>query len=239
MGFSDRFRARDRHFEAILEKELLVPTLDTGQEPGVDVLEEGREIPFVLVLDEDGNPVLPAFTSEAALARWIPERQAYIALQGNVLVEMLAGSDWDRMVVDGADRNAFAITRSAAQRLIGAVAHSVSADATFLIGQPADAPPDQIVSDLRVACKGNEAIAEAYLYQFQIVERDESPYLAVGLLLEPATSTDEFKRIAKSISDEVGFQEWGYEFVDFHPLEGELLDSARSSGSEILRRASE
>ena len=237
MRFLDRSRGSSPTPDGILEKELLVPTLDIGQEPRVEVLEEDREIPFVLVLDEDGRPVLPAFTSEEALARWRPQRTAYVALQGKVLVEMLAESDWDRMVVDDADGDAFAITRSAAQRLIGVVAYSVSASASFRIGQPANAPPDRLVRDLRIACENEPAITEAYLYQFQIVERDASPHLAVGLLLQPAIGEEEFRRIAKAISDEVGFQEWGYEFLEFHPLEGQLLASARSSGSEILRRA--
>jgi len=234
--FLDRFRG-SRLVDDILEKELLVPTLDTGRVPGVEVLDEDRVIPFVLVPDEDGRSVLTAFTSEEALTRWSPQRTPYVALQGKVLVEMLAGSDWDRMVVDGADGHGFAITRSAALRLVGVAAHSLSPGAAFRIGQPANAPPDQLVRDLRNACESQPAISEAFLYQFQIVERDESPHLAVGLLLQPATGEDEFRRIAKAISDEVESQRWGYEFIDFHPLEGQLLANARSCGCELLRRA--
>jgi hypothetical protein len=151
------------------------------------------------------------------------------------LFEMLARSDWDRMVIDGADRDAIAITRSAARRLIGVVAYSVP-EGSFRIGQPAREPPDGFVDGLRGACECEPAIAEAYLYQFQIVEREEPPQLTVGLRLQPSAAEGEYKRLAESINGGVNPQRWGYESLDYHLLEGELLDTVRSSEPVILKR---
>jgi SseB protein N-terminal domain len=71
MGFLDRFRG-SRGPDEILERQLLVPTAETWREPGSWVLDEDTDVPFVVMADHEGRPVLPAFTSEAALVRWMP-----------------------------------------------------------------------------------------------------------------------------------------------------------------------
>lgn len=234
MGFLDRFRGAKPAPDEVLRQELLVPVPDAGQR-GPEMLEEDREISFLVVEDEFGL-VLPAFTSEKALARWKPQGSAYVALQGKVLVEMLAESEWHRMVIDGADPAAFAITRSAALRLLGSTSNSVPAGSTFRIGQPAQRPPDGLVDVLRSACEREPTVEEAYLYQFQIVERDESPYMTVGLRLHPLVEEPEAGRIAQSIGGKVEPHEWGYEFLEIQLLDDQLLDAARSNGVVILRR---
>lgn len=165
-----------------------------------------------------------------------PQGSAYVALPGRALVEMLAGSDWDRMVVDGADPTAFALTRSDAGRLVGAAVLSVGAGSAYRIGQPAQPPPDGLVEGLRSACEREPEVLEAYLYQFQIVERDEPPHLALGVRLSPSVGEPEVRRVAQSIVGLVEPARWGYEFLDFHPLDGELLEAARANGTALLQR---
>ena len=104
----------------ILDRELLVLTLG-DEEPqvplGRSTLEGTVVFSFVLVTDYEGLPVLPVFTSEAALLRWRPEGSRYVALQGSVLVGLLAKNDWDRIVVDTGSPDAFLIDRSEAVKL--------------------------------------------------------------------------------------------------------------------------
>lgn len=190
----------------------------------------------MLLQDEDGRAVLPAFTSESALRRWSPEGSRYIGLQGQALVEMLAGSDWDRIVVDLADPEPVAITRSAAMEPVGTVAYSAPAGSTFVIGQPAQAPPDGLVSNVRRACFGEAAVDEAFLYQFGVLERDELPHLTIGVRLHAEVDQAEKGRIAQSIGRAADPPSWGYEFVDFQFLEGEMLDTVRSEATAIFRR---
>lgn len=96
---------------------LLVPTSNTQELKGWRVLPEDQDIPLLLVKDEDGNDVLPAFSSEAALLRWKPAGSAYVGLEGHILIELLARSSWDRIVIDGADPEELVITKSDALRL--------------------------------------------------------------------------------------------------------------------------
>jgi hypothetical protein len=237
MGFLDRLRSREPTPDEILEGELLVATPYLDREPGVvEFAGEDRQISVVTVVDEAGLQVLPAFTSEEALARWKPEGSPYVALPAEVLIEILAGSEWDRMVVDGQDEHGFVVTRSAARQLVGVTARFVPEGSSFRIGLPAEPPPEGLVEALRTACEREPALAEAYLYQFQIVEEDESPYLAIGLRLEPAADPSEAARVARSITREVNPPAWGYEFLEIHPLDDELLEAARSNGIPILHR---
>jgi SseB protein N-terminal domain len=120
VGFLRRSSRSNVRVEELLEQQLLVPTPDTGEPPrGSRRLEEDRDFDLVLVADDEGRPVLPAFTSEEALARWIPEGSRYVALPGRLLLELMVEHGWDRLVVDGADAHGVAITRAAAARSLG------------------------------------------------------------------------------------------------------------------------
>ena len=234
MGLRRRPLRKGAEPDKILRRELLVPIPDTGR------IEIGRrrtlgvdeELAFVVVEDDEGRTVLPAFTSERELARWRPEGSPYIALEGQVVIEMLAVSEWDRVVIDGAGASPIGMTRSAARELVGATSRSVSPGSTSLIGQPAEAPPEALVEALRAICSRPE-IAEAWLYQFQIVEQDDSPHMALGVLLKPTIDESEVDALLQSFGAEIRPALWGYEFLDLHPLSGELLDSARSNGIPI------
>lgn len=216
----------------LLRCELLVPIPDTGRvEIGSRMLDEREELSFVVVEDDEGRTVLPAFTSELELTRWKPEGSPYIALVGRVLVEILAASDWDRIVVDGAGASPVAMTRSAARELVGVEVRSIAPGSSYLIGQPAEPPPDGLVEKLQSVCR-REEISEAYLYQFQIVGED-MPHLALGVLLERVADDSEVYAVIQALNAQIEPTRWGYEFLDLHPLTGELLDAARSNGIVI------
>lgn len=233
MGFLDRFRQSSAATKRVMEQFLLVPRPDAGQESGFRVTEDGEELSFLVLADDQGLLVLPAFTSEQALARWKPEGSHYVALRGKVLVELLAGSEWDRMVVDGADVTAFAITRSDARRLAGVTHRWVPAESSVRIGHPAKPPPNELVEALLRACEHERLVLEAYLYQFQVVGVDESPYLTIGLRLRPSADTTDTDRVSRSITKQIEPARGGYEFVDLHILDEDLLDMVQANGPPI------
>jgi len=233
MGLLDRFRRSNASTDGVMERELLVPTPDTGHELGVRLLEEAEEVPFVVLQDDEGRLVLPAFTSEEALNRWKPGGSHYIGLQGKILIELLAKSEWDRMVVDGADARARAITRADARRIVRITSLSLPAG-SVRIGHPANPPPDELVRALVRACERENAVSEAYLYQFQHVELDERPHLAIGLQLGRSADEPDAHEIARSITEHVDPERWGHEFIDIHFLEGDLLEVVRANGPPVF-----
>ena len=238
MGFLDRLKRDSR---ARLQdgdgRVLLVPTPDTGQEPrGPRVLAETEEVSFIVVQDEDGRSVLPVFTSEEAFLRWKPEGSSYVGLPERVLVEILAGSDWHRMVVDGADEDALVITREAARELIGAAHYVVPGGSVLLIGQPAQAPPAGLIDAVRAACERRPAVAEGYLYQMAIVDRDEVPHLAIGLRLDSSLDDEAVRTLVDAVGSEVQPRLWGLDFIDFQVLDDDMLAEVQSSGPPVFRR---
>lgn len=236
MGFLGRFRRSNLSADDFMDRELLVPTPDTGRELGVGVLEHDEEMALVVVRDDEGRIVLPAFTSEDALNRWSPEGSYYIGLKAKVLVELLAKSEWDRMVVDGADATAFAITRSDARRLAGVTRRWIPEGSSMRIGHAAKPPPGELVEALVRACERERLVLEAYLYQFQVVDMDERPYLTVGLRLRPSADVTDTERVSRSIANQIVPARWGYEFIDIHFLDGDLLDMVQANGPPFFSR---
>jgi type III secretion system (T3SS) SseB-like protein len=55
-----------------MEQFLLVPTPDTAEHSGLREVLAGKELRLLVLWDDEGLPVLPAFTSEEALTRWSP-----------------------------------------------------------------------------------------------------------------------------------------------------------------------
>jgi hypothetical protein len=236
VGFLARFRRSGaRAGDDLRERMLLVPAPESAAEPaGLQVLEEERELSFVVVADEAGRQVLPAFTSEDELRRWQPGGSRYVALQGKDLVEILARSEWDRMVIDGAGPDARVLTREDAARSLAPASYTVPAGTMMLVGQPADAPPDELVRGLRDACEREPAVSEAYLYQVAMPERDEPPHLTVGLRLATGADAEDASRIVQSLGQEVRPEAFGYAFLDFQLLDDDMLETARSAGLAVL-----
>ena len=98
-----------------LSEPLLVLTPPVGDMPTrLGQVEQPSTIDVVLVTDQEGHVVLPAFTSEATLLRWRPEGSHYAQVGGNVLLSLLAHSDWSRIVVDPGSSEAFEVSRGEA-----------------------------------------------------------------------------------------------------------------------------
>jgi SseB protein N-terminal domain/SseB protein C-terminal domain len=237
VSFLRRLRGSRPDPDEILDGVLLVATPDSGgREPGTRMLEQDEDFEFVLVSDDEGRTVLPAFTSEDALRRWQPQESSYVGLPGRVLVELLAESDWDRIVVDGADATAFEIPRSAARELLGVATHTMPAGTTLLVGQPATPPPAGLTETLRRACEREPRIVSAYLFQMAILESDEDPRLAVGLELDRLLDEAEAATLVQAVGDAVEPAQWGYDFLDFHLLAGEMLEQVASATPAVYRR---
>lgn len=225
--------SRRRDPDDLLRTELLVPIPDTGAlEVGRRVLEEAEDVTFVIVEDPEGRLVLPAFTSERELQRWKPQGGPYIGLEGRVLIEFLAASECDRIVIDGAGAEPIGMTREAARELVGVTTHSFSPGSEYRIGLPAKGPPDRLIDELRETCARPE-IAEAWLYQFQFVNGDDPPYLALGVLPAPGADEAGVEALLQAVGPQLRPARWGYEFIELHPLADDLLDAARANGIPI------
>jgi hypothetical protein len=106
----------------------------------------------------------------------------------------------------------------------------------MLIGQPATPPPEGLTEALVRACAREPLVEAAYLFQMAIVESEEDPHLAVGLELDVPVEAPETSRIVQAIGDAIQPEQWGYEFLDFHLLSDEMLESVSSDAPPVYRR---
>ena len=68
---------------------------------------------------------------------------------------------------------------------------SVPADAEMLIGAPAEAPPEELVGELRAAASAHPEIRAAFLFQMLVVAEGEKPHLTLGLDLDDRADLNE------------------------------------------------
>jgi hypothetical protein len=233
VGLLRRFRRRPAPHD-LLGRELFIalpPTTDLSDEPNAPL---PRELDIRVVEDDDGVRTMPVFTSEEALAPWIPEGSPYVALEGRVVLELFVASDCDHLHVHGADRDAYEISREGARSLLGVEPITLPAGAEVRIGQPAQPFPDALITSIRLACDGEPRIREAYLYQVEYAETAEPPHPAIGLVVIDGVSEAEFRDIGSSINAQLDLESAGYAFIDIGSLAGELLALVRTSGPPIF-----
>jgi hypothetical protein len=205
---------------------------------GVRITDGDENLSLVVVHDKDGLAVLPAFTSEDALRRWRPAGSPYVGLVGHVVVGLLAESDWDRMVVDGADASTeLVISRAAARRMSGVEEVAVQAGSTVVVAEPAVGLPEGMRDALCRACQIQSLISEAYFVQMAVGDGEQMPHLTIGLSLARASDETEAYAIVRAIASEVEPDRWGLEFVDLIVLDGGLLDTVRALGPPVYYRA--
>jgi hypothetical protein len=236
VGFLDRFRAAERPPEDFLEREFLIPIPEPppGLPQGPQILQEDLNIELRLVKDSEGRVVLPAFTSEQRLSNWLREGSPYIAVGGRLLLEVFLSNDWYRIIVDTGDRHVFAIERPQARHMLGLP--QFPRGSRVAVGE-LDVEPE-FRHAVRTACEGEPAVVEAYVYGFALVEGDEKPRpnLTVGLLLQPGVPGARARETFTRLGDAVDPQSHGYAFIDFHALDGEVLEIVRATLPPVFQR---
>ena len=104
---------------ALMAGELLVLVRSTdGIEDGVLLKDTGVELHTVR--DDEGRPVLPAFTSEEALNQWARSGAPFLGLPARTVFDLLASdaTPWDRMFVDTNSSDPFIVTAAEARTLL-------------------------------------------------------------------------------------------------------------------------
>ena len=177
---------------------------------GEDYEPAPREIDVRVVEDDDGVRTMPVFTSEEALVRWIPEGSPYVALEGRVVIELFVASDCDRLRVNGADPDTYAISREGARRLLGVEPMTVPPGTEVRIGQPARPFPEALISSVRLACERERRIREAYLYQVEYAATAGPPHPAIGLVVVDGLTKAAFRDIGTSINAQLDLESAGY-----------------------------
>lgn len=203
------------------------------------VTQEDVDLPVVGVHDDEGRAVLPAFTSESAMARWTGDGARYVALPERAVLGILLDGAFDLLVIDGVDAaGGRIVTPAEAESLLGGSATlHIPPGTQIAYGLPAEPPPPGFLDGVRRGCESEIRVLEAFVYQIGFPGLDEPPHLAIGLRLAPGTDPADMSGVVDTIGRHAAPSEWGYPFVDFSVLDDEMRASLVSFTEPVFRRA--
>jgi hypothetical protein len=173
-----RFRSRELGEAEVVDElrrsRLLVPLIaELGESEvavGGHVVDKSQELSIVTVSGPDGRPVLPAFTSVAAMSHWNPLARPIPA--NGVRVALAAASEGtDLVVIDATSDTEFAVRRPA----LWAMAQGERWQPSYL--------DEDVLAEFMVAADGQEAMLAIQLAPGDPDARLAGPELLVQLSL--------------------------------------------------------
>jgi hypothetical protein len=170
----------------LLESNVFVLGNSAGGQPGARTIAAGETISILNWARSDGSPIIPFFTSLAALQRAIDEECSYLGLEAKALFELAKGahfvlnptSDYGReFLPDEIDALlSGGVARTGEQRI-------VQKDTKVLLGQPAQYPAQMVEALAKFFAKRSEVKA-AYMALMHDPARDAKPHLIIGIQAE-------------------------------------------------------
>jgi hypothetical protein len=111
---------------------------------------------------------------------------------------------------------------------------SVPAGSEMLIGAPAEAPPEELVRELRSAAAAHPEIRSAFLFQFMILAQGEEPHVTLGLDLDDGADLNEIGNDLAPRAFE--FLPEGSDF-DVYPLAEDMREAVAQSVEPFYERS--
>ncbi len=174
-GGSDRGLGGDPPSAWILAHVLYVPRTEATTIPeGGQPWASASGFIGLPVTDDGGVRSLCVFTSEAEFGRSRPADPRCIGLEAVALMKAFLDTPADRIVVNGASPDAFAIDRREAKLLIKIVARTPG-DSPRMLLSPPPAEAAALASVLRASCARHRELREAYLFRAYIAETGAPP----------------------------------------------------------------
>jgi hypothetical protein len=225
-------RTRRRGDPDLLDADLFLATVGEPAGPtGWRITDERETFDIRVVDNEDGLTFVPLFTSEEALARWLPEGSPYICLRGHDALAIFLDTGHDAVAIDLGSDGALALSREDVSRLLGVTTHHLGPGATMNYGLPAREPSQGLLDELAAACARVPEITEAYVFQSEVPPH--KPELAIGLVVD--RPIDDREPLLRSLGIEPS--RWGYSHFAYWVLEDDLLEWARASAPRAYARA--
>jgi len=174
---------RPEFYRLLLESQVFILSRSDGTAKTNRTLAAGEKISIQHWLRNDGSPVIPFFSSMAALQRAIAQETPYMAFAARALFEMTRGSplvlnpkspygkellpqEIEALLTNG-------VNHQAEQRVI-------TQPTRVLLGQPANYP-QKMVDSLTALLARQSKVKAAYLALMHDPAHDEKPCLVVGI----------------------------------------------------------
>ncbi|HUY59765.1 MAG TPA: SseB family protein [Solirubrobacteraceae bacterium] len=108
-----------------------------------------------------------------------------------------------------------------------------------LIGRPGPSrdPPEALVEAVRAVCTACNEVAEAFLYQLALLDRDDGPQLVVALRLRAPTDNEAEGVLVRAVGAAVAPTGWSGEPINVAVIDEARARELRGSAPPIFERA--
>lgn len=174
--------SRPEFFKTLLESEVFVIGFASSGGEGHTTIPAGAKVSIVNWEKNDGTPVIPFFTSLAALQRALEKEAQYVALPAKSFLELTRGSF---LVLNPASPYGKEFHPNEVQALLETgmnrvpTKRVVQQETKVLLGQPANYP-SEMVSALTALLAKHRAVKAAYLCLMHDPSSGDNPSLVVG-----------------------------------------------------------
>lgn len=234
VSINDNPETRRTLYEAFLKSTLIIPIY--GEIEGLpddewQVLSKAVDVGFMCGKDEQGRPILFAFTDVESLLTWKPQGCRYLGMDATGVFRLVISNGFASVVVNYKGPTGGVLTRGEIEDLaegripirteFGVKEFHPPSGARLTYGLPAKKPPEELVRKLQGVFALQDSIVEAYLFQGQL-EQDE-PYPMVGLIFTKDINREEIPALIQILGKEVEPLLSKGQFLDFIELKGDLL----------------
>ena len=180
--------ARPDFYAKLLEAKIYVIGTPNAGEAGTREMQPGEDLQLVAWGKPDGSPIVPFFSSLAALQAALTEPSSYFALEARAFFEITQGSD---LVLNPKSDHGKEFTPTEIEALMTdgmnhlGETRVVDAPTEVLLGQPAHYPTAMVDALSDFLAKRPDARA-GYLCLMHDRSRDERPHLVIGIEADDA-----------------------------------------------------
>lgn len=221
---------RDELYKVLLDAEVLVlfaPEEGTTPNPQ----EPAEEITLISFVDENREPLIPAFCDREAVEQFLKGPQRAIGMKAVDLFNIALNSDIQRLVFDPGTSHSLTLNGYEMQELgkgmlpVGGEAiHRLETNTEYSLGPATeDAPNPDFRKALIEALPGHASILGAYFFHLGTSERP--PELTLGFLFNEATSQKEMVSVMNALFDATGHLLTPEDSLNVMPLTDEELES--------------
>jgi hypothetical protein len=217
---------RRRLYEELIGGSLIAPVHGRVGQTGWKKLEKDTDLELVIGEDDDGNPTLPAFTSETALARWGEKVDGFVGLPGRELFRIAVELKVRSVAINPAGPIGGQLLpgelRTLAQgqvpELSGAFVETITISKLGPLDfkAPRAAPPEEFLERIRDRCAAYPEVRRAYLFSADMGDARE--HVVIGIEFARYMNQAEAKNVFKELGSSIGPIMGTNEMVDFMDL---------------------
>lgn len=220
---------RAKLYKVLLSANLLVMHRPDREVSPVDDPDGG--VTLISFVDENENPVLPAFTDKEMALKLVKENDSVIGLKARALFHLALSNGIERVAFDPGQPHMLTLNGYEMQELAkgmipvgGESIHRLDAETEYSLGPATeDAPNAEFRAALLTVLPEHEAVESVYIFHLGTSERP--PELTLGILFQKDLPQSEMVAIMNTLFDATGHLLHPDDALNVMPLTDEEMES--------------